>query len=305
MSEYIPAGEYSQYGLPGTTTEENVQAASALIDGFLRRPEGLVWSPDAAGQPCFMTGAAAMRIWKPVAAISPGASVVVTLPSVPPASMLGEAMVLDSATPAKCETAVVIAIDGANITLDNLTNGHNALAPISAGLVISERRNVGYQGPVAFLSRTPVVRIVSVGSRWDRSNLREPALSESRHGVFFDYAEGIGPIPAFGTPPQWTLLDPTLVDFDIATGKLDVRIFGSRNEVRACYLAGWDQDDLPDAIKQVCARLVLSIQSQDQDIPSNVKLYRAGDTAIQKFADSVLDDDMKFQLLPFKVLTGI
>lgn len=306
MSEYIVAGEYSAYGLPaGGTTQMNVKAACALIDGHLKRPEGLVWSPDVTGQPCFMAGATPRRTWQIQSDIEPGSGVTVALDSVPPPALLGEVLVLDAPTPSSCEAAVVTAIDGSTITFATIARVHSSTSPASSGLVIAERRNVGYQGPVAFLSRTPVAQVLSIGTGWDRSTIREPSLSDDRHGVHGDYAEGIGPIPTFGGAPQWTMLDPTLFDCDLDSGKLQVRVFGARNEVKVNYLAGWTEPNLPDIVKQVCARLVIAIQNQDPDIPGGAKLYRANDTTVQRFNNSAFDDDMKFQLAPFRAKTGL
>lgn len=306
MSEYIVSGEYASYGLPsGGTTQQNVKAASALIDGYVMRPEGLVWSPDISGQPCFMAGAAAKRTWAIEADIEPGTSVSVALDSVPLASILGETLVLDAPTPSSCEAAVVTALSGSTVTFDSIVRVHSATSPATLGLVISERRNVGYQGPVAFLSRSPIARLLAVGTTWERSSIREPSLSDNRRGLVGDYAEGVGPVPNFGsTVPQWNLLDPTLLDCDIDTGKLLVRIFGPRNEVKVNYLAGWTQPTLPDIIKRACASLVLAIQGQDP-ATAGAKLYKAGDTAIQRFNNSLFDDDMKLQLDEFRAKPGL
>lgn len=305
MSEYLLSSDYTNYGLPAGTDAADVRSASALIDGYLERPEGLVWTPDVTGQPCFMAGATAMRTWKPALPIAPGSSVVVTLDSVPPASILGEAVVLDNASATVRETSVVTTINGADVTFDTIRYAHIAQAPIKSGLVIAERRNVGYQGPVAFLSRTPVARLLSIGSRWDRSSIREPSLSDDGAGYLAGFSSGIGVAPGFGAGPQWSLIDPTMVDCDVDTGKLNVRIMGARNEVRVCYLAGWAIDQLPEIIKQVTAKLTLAVANADPDLPANVKLYKAGDTAIQKFADSMFGEDMIRQLEPFKIVRGL
>lgn len=304
MSRYIASGEYDTYGLAaGSNTDRAVTAASALIDGHLRRPEGLVWSPDFAGLPCFMAGAVPIQSWKIQADIEPGSNVTVSLDSAPSATILGEAMVLDAPTPDHCETVVVTAIDGANVTFGTVGHVHSVTSPLDLGLVISERKLVGYQCPAAFLSRGPVARVVAVGSRWDASSRREPSLSDPQHG-YIGFSTGIGVVPQ-SAPPQWNLLDPSLVDCDPGTGKLLVHAVSARSEVRACYLAGWPSTGLPDIVKQICARVAQTILQQDPHMPLDAKLYKAGDTAIQRFANTMIDDDMRVQLIPFAAKRGL
>ena len=45
-SEYLTTAEAAQWGLPAVSTPQIIQA-SALIDAYLKRPEGLVWARTA------------------------------------------------------------------------------------------------------------------------------------------------------------------------------------------------------------------------------------------------------------------
>ena len=54
-SAYLSGTDLEAYGVPTATTAQ-VQRASALIDAYLKRPEGCVWVPDTVGNPCYMAG---------------------------------------------------------------------------------------------------------------------------------------------------------------------------------------------------------------------------------------------------------
>lgn len=56
-SVYLLPNEYSTYGLPSTTTDAEIIEASAIIDGYLNRPDGLIYTTsdtmEATGLPIF------------------------------------------------------------------------------------------------------------------------------------------------------------------------------------------------------------------------------------------------------------
>jgi len=61
-SAYLAGTDLEADGVP-TATPAQVQRASALIDAYLKRPEGCVWAPDTAGNP--KGGLAPTITWKP------------------------------------------------------------------------------------------------------------------------------------------------------------------------------------------------------------------------------------------------
>ncbi|MGH9563234.1 MAG: hypothetical protein ACRD3S_17405, partial [Terracidiphilus sp.] len=67
---------------------------------------------------------------------------------------------------------------------------------------------------------------------------------------------------AFGLPGQWTAIDPTLVDFNPATGELTLpwNVLGlPYNEVQVTYTAGLAT--IGDDLKSVCAQIVRNAQA--------------------------------------------
>lgn len=54
MSIYLQPADYTNFGVPNTALPSQVQEASALIDSFLQRPEGLIYTVDSSGNPAAM-----------------------------------------------------------------------------------------------------------------------------------------------------------------------------------------------------------------------------------------------------------
>lgn len=52
-SIYLESSEYSLYGVSGATADQVIRA-SAFIDGYLNRPDGLIYVVDLAGNPIYM-----------------------------------------------------------------------------------------------------------------------------------------------------------------------------------------------------------------------------------------------------------
>ena len=55
MSNYLK-GVLDGYSLPATLPTGLGELASAIVDGYIRRPEGLVYVADNNGNPCAMAG---------------------------------------------------------------------------------------------------------------------------------------------------------------------------------------------------------------------------------------------------------
>ena len=57
---YLDASEYADYGVPGASAAD-VGKACRLIDAYLGKPQGLLWSAGADGLPAYMTNAVCDR----------------------------------------------------------------------------------------------------------------------------------------------------------------------------------------------------------------------------------------------------
>ena len=69
-------------------------------------------------------------------------------------------------------------------------------------------------------------------------------------------------------------------------------------QIQVSYLAGWPYASLPAKIKQACANIINAVASYPE-MNGNIQSLKAGDTAITRFKDTVLDADTKLMLAPY------
>src|ERR1700735_1998667 len=99
MTAYLQPGEYAAYGIPGGT-DAQVASASLIVNAYLKRPEGLLWSADANGMPAWMTGLNPTLSYTAPAPITAGTNVVVTIPNATFGfQTVGEVVILDRTNP--------------------------------------------------------------------------------------------------------------------------------------------------------------------------------------------------------------
>lgn len=65
MAAYLQGSDLAAFGVPNATASQ-IQQASLLIDGYLERPEGLIYTVDANGNPLAMenTGAPILQFFR-------------------------------------------------------------------------------------------------------------------------------------------------------------------------------------------------------------------------------------------------
>lgn len=250
-SEYIASGEYATYGLSAGTTSAQVQAASAIIDAMLDRTKGVVWSPDANGQPSFMAGAIASQSWTTVGATVAGSSVVVTLNGKPPASLLGQPVLVDRATALAVEACVVSAVSGATITLTTLQFNHAGGVTVEAGMFLEERRTATGTRPSIFVREKPLAGLVSARRRFTGSHL---GLSAGYDSGYQDFSAITSQVSS--TSP-WSTIDVTTLDWEATTGQIFADV-GNYSEIQAFYVAGYPSTAIPKQVKLACAQIVNS-----------------------------------------------
>lgn len=293
-SSYLAPGEYAAFGAPGATVNTVVQA-STLIDMHIDRPEGLVWTPGADGAPAFMAALPPKLTIALVGAIAPGANVIAQLTGQPGMVEVGDVLIADAAITLRAEALVVTSVAWPSVTFRNVARVHDAGAQIDIGRVISEKRFMPKNRPVTRVMHGPVMRLMSIAGRY----------SFGRRGDFSmpgDDISLLSSIQQFGGMPVWEAVDPLTANCELDTGEVWVPsgiMNAHYNEVRVHYLAGFQASALPNAIKQACALLVNAL-AMVPDL-SGVKSYKAGNTAIAKFANSMIDDDVKDLLRPFEV----
>lgn len=300
-SQYIVGDiDKALYGVPNAT-DSQITLASSLIDGYLKRPEGLIWVPDANGNPCYMKALTPTLKLTATQAITPGQNVNVNVTGPVQAistgsSQCGLVAILDRENDDRREAVIVNAINTTDttITLTNVQFEHDSGSLLEFNLVIFEECQMPSGRPLMNVSRTPVQMILAGQGRYGYPR---------RGNAFFEINEYnlLAAITKFGGPPVWEIFDQTLVGVDPNTGLLWAPagiLLAYYTEIRFSYIAGWTYDSLPPAIKMACANL---INANDVQMNGSVRAYRAGDTAIERFAATNFSDDTKSLLEPYIV----
>ena len=292
-SSYLSLAEAAAWGLTNVNTNQIIQA-SALIDAYLKRPEGLTWGPDSTGNPCYMTAAVQTAAFTLTAPIAPGQSVPVSLQG--PVQMLqtGDVIVIDQPDGGLTEGCVIQTTTNppnpsVSITLQNVLNDHVAGAPAALGLVIQEKKYMPASRPLTFMSRTPLMNVVSGVGRY----------GYGRRGDHADYNMEqfnlLAAVSKFGGPPVWELFQqgyPT--DWDPETGQVWIPagiMLAYYSEVKLRYVAGFPVGSVPASVKLATAQLIQAII--DNPGLGAMKSRKAGDSSFSMFAASNMSDDTK------------
>jgi hypothetical protein len=102
---------------------------------------------------------------------------------------------------------------------------------------------------------------------------------------------------AFSLPGQWTVIDPTTIDFDPNTGELTIpwNLLGlPYNEVMVTYSAGLAV--IADDVKSACAQIVRNAQSTPA---LNASRARIDTMQLQYFSSSLVDETVQAWLRPY------
>lgn len=303
---YLAEQDYASYGVPFTVTPAQVQDATSLINGFLKRPEGVLVGIDGMGNPAYMSSLSPSMALATTAAIAPGLSVVVPVAG----GMLGfdtvgAPVVLDRMINAKIEVCIITAFTPANgltpatVTLAQVLYAHDTAATIEFGLAIQEQRMLPDSRSIMYVSRRPISRILAGVGRYGYGR-----RSDQTAGVYSDF-NLLATIQSFGGPPQWVPFDVSQTSVSLDTNQVWIPagiLLAYYSEVRLWYVSGWTYATLPSQIKQACANLVNSNISAAGLPGSLFKKYQAGDTAIERFADQAIDDATRRLLLPYQSL---
>jgi hypothetical protein len=295
-SSYLQISEYPAWGLPSSTTAGQVQQASTMIDVFLRRPEGLVWTPDADGMPAFMAAAEPSATCTLQDDIAAGQNVAATLSG--PVGMIqpGDVLIVDrDLEGGKPEALVLGSVLNQAVTFRSVAYPHASGAVLEAGMTITEQKFLPKNRPITMLSRYPVANIVSGSGRYGYSRRGESATSNMED---FNL---LAALSHFGGPPAWEVFDPRTTDVDPLTGQCWIPagiMLAYYTEVKVRYVAGYQASAIPFPIKQACAMLVQAME--DAPALGAVKRYQAGGTAIERFADTMISGDVKRALLPYQ-----
>jgi len=147
-SNYLQAADYTLYGAPATTTTNQIAVASTLIDGYLNRREGLIWAPDANGNPCYMVACTPTLTLNATQAITAGQNVNVTVTGAFNAVQQGFVCILDRGNPALTEAVIVNSVtvnpagNGATVQLLNVQFNHVINTVLEFGMTMYEEKQM-------------------------------------------------------------------------------------------------------------------------------------------------------------------
>lgn len=311
-SIYILPDDYVTYGLPVTTTPEQIIQASVIIDGYLQRPEGLLYANDANGNPCYMINAKSSFVLNSVGSISPGTSVSVQVTGGTNMLEVGDVAILDIDNPLLTEACIVVSSTGNTLILKNVQFSHSAGVSMDFGKTILEDKNMPSGRPITTLSRWPIVGLISGCGRYGYGR-----RGSSWNSTVDEY-NLLAAITTFGGPPIWEIFNAPLAGIDPKTATVWAPsgvLLAYYTQIRFWYVAGWTYNNLPDEIKFACANILLAILNFP--IYGNIQSYRAGDTEI-KFGGSArggfyggyvgasyLDDATIAMLSPYRTRTWV
>lgn len=302
-SAYLSGADLVTYGVASATPTQ-ITSASSLVDAYLRRPDGLMYVNDFQGLPCYMAALSPNLSLSLPAPISPGTNVVITLPwpaagngIISQTGTIGTVVILDRASgnqgqTSNCEACVISAVTGNSITLASVQNAHASGVLMEFGLTIQEQRVLPQTRSICRLGNWPLARILSgLGSyRYGRRNDQNAGLYDDRNLLSI--------MQTFGGPPAWQPWDVLAADFNPITGEVWIPTgiyMAYYSDVRIYYVAGFTQANIPPIIKQATAGIIIA-KLNTSGLEGGIKMAKAGDTALERFANTVLDEDMRNEL---------
>lgn len=303
MSIYLQPADYALYGITSASDDQVVQAG-ALIDTHLKRPEGMLFGTDANGNPAYMLGLSATTTLTATADFAAGNGVVVPVSGTLNMLQVGDGVTIDRTDPTKVETVLITSIDTANstVTLGGVVGGlplqfaHSAGAKLEVGLCITEQKYVPKGRSTVMLASTPVARVVGGTGRY----------AYGRHGDMpganMDQFNLLAALSKFGGPPAWELWPAdNSMGIDARTGELWVPagvMLAYYSDVRVRYIAGYTYETLPDVFKVACAQVAEALNNDYAS--ADYKTFQLANVQFERFAATVISDDVKAMLAPWR-----
>lgn len=320
-SEYLQSADYAAYGVPNTTAQQ-VQQASALIDGYLKRREGLIYEVDGFGNPCAMVAKEPSFTLSAVAAFGPGTTLTFQVTGAINQIVEGEVLIVDRGLATEEAVTVQVSpipfsnspngtgintIDGSiwgsngnqttatnTITIAYCNFAHAAGATLMGGLTIKEEHPLPSDRPICQLNRVPAVAMLSGQGRYGygrRGNTQFYAIQQ------FNL---LNMLQGFTGPPLWINFQVNINNLDPERGTFWVPsgvFLAYYSRVRAWYVAGFSYDNLPYEIKQACANVINVLERYGPS--ASIAAQGAGAINIKRFQDTVIDADTRELLRPY------
>jgi hypothetical protein len=294
---YVSSDELAELEIPETTSWSNIRSACSTIDGFLGRPEGLVWLPDAAGVPAYMQGLSPRLTLTTSSSMAPGSAVTATFTgAVLDDNIVGEAVVLDRSNEDTREVCTVQSVSGDVITIKTVLNSHASGCTIDFGLTIKEEREVPRGRCVSRVSRFPVVRMIGGAGRYGLGR-----RSQQLVGGLDDF-NLLATMATFGGAPIWESFDVAASSVSYETGEIWIPsglLMACYTDVRMWYVAGWPKSQIPWNVKQAVANVLK--QMKDTGLGANIRSRNVRDgTVVGRFENTFIDPDTRAMLSPYK-----
>lgn len=278
------------------------EQASAIIDAYLKRPDGLVYNVDANGAPCSMAAAVPAQTFKLTGAIAAGSNVVATVsPALIRSDMIGRVLVLDNTVAASREACVISAVSGNNqVTFSTVQFAHASGALAQTGLTISEDRSVPSKRSIARVAKWPIVNVLSILGRYAYGRRSDQV------GGLYQEMNLLAAVQTFGGPPEWITVPVGQCSWSDSTGEIWIPaglLMAYYSDVRVEYIAGYASGNVPDPIIRATVAVAGALGGPTSSMGGQVRTMKAGTTEIDRFTASVLDDDTRRAIEPFKART--
>jgi hypothetical protein len=292
---YLDPSEYSAFGLPNMSLDK-IDNACAVVDAYLSRPEGIAYTADANGYPLFMTRKLPESSFKLTAAISAGTNVPASISNGALLSV-GSALVLDKATSAIAETTYVTQIIDANhVILSRIEHAHAINGTLEDGLTVDVAMRVAKGRAYVTLPSGPIRRLISAVGRvsYPRRGDSLSAISPQANGL-------LATVSSFGGAPTWQIINVANNDIDLEKNQIWTPmgfLMSPYSEVRMSYIAGYPSDNIPMGIKRAVANIAKAVD--ESPAGASVSKFRAGDVQMERFVDSIIDEDLRMMLAPFR-----
>ena len=274
-----------------------------MVNAYLKRPEGLIYQVDGNGTPIYMAGAAPTNVYKLASAIAPGQNVTMAIsPSIVTPYTIGEVWILDAGAPALQEACVVVAVTPPNmVTFGTVLYAHQSGATASAGLTITEERNLPSKRSIARVAKWPVVNVQSVLGRYAYGRRSDQV------GGLYQEMNLLAAVQTFGGPPQWIPVPIAQVDWSGANQNGEIWIpagmlIAYYSDVRIRYVAGFQATALPDCIVQATAAIASALVV-NSNFGGQIKSLKAAGSQMERFAASNIDADTLAHLAPYVART--
>lgn len=306
ISSYLQSSDYANFGLASTTTQAQVNQASVMLDGYLGRPDGLVWQPGGDEQPCYMVAKNPDLTLAASASFGPGQQCIVPVTGPIQAIQIGDCVTIDRSNPSLTEAVQIVGINyvANTITLGTMAavgpNGvqfaHASGVLLERGLQVDQTFDVPKNRPLIQLDFCPVMRCVGGSGRYGYGRRADDA------SISIDDFNLLASLQKFGGPPAWEIWPAnTAAGIEPNTGNLWVPagvMLAYYSEVVVHYVAGFAQANIPNVVKLATAQIITA--QVNNPIMGNVKAVQAGQTKVDYLTASAFSPDVVRLLSPYR-----